>query len=64
MDKGVLSIKIMLLGAVMFLAGCIFAYANSLLAVLAFITGPVVMLTGLLMGNRKKEKRDDENAPN
>lgn len=63
MDKGILSIKIMILGAVIFLAGWEFAFDGSLPATIAFmIAGPVVMLIGLLMGNRKK--KDDENDPN
>lgn len=61
MDKGILSIKIMILGAVLFLAGWQFALDGSTAATIAFMTGPVVMLIGLLMGNRKKEKKDDEN---
>ena len=62
MDKGILSIKIMILGAVVFLAGWKFAFDGSTAATLALITGPVIMLAGLLMGNRKKEKKDDENG--
>lgn len=64
MDKGILSIKIMILGAVLFLAGWQFAFDNSMAATIAFMTGPVVMLVGLLTGNRKREKKDDENDPN
>ena len=56
MDKGILSIKIMILGAVLFLCGCEFAFANSLPAVLAFMAGPVLMLIGLLAGNRREAK--------
>ncbi|MCI8910171.1 MAG: hypothetical protein HFG09_05780 [Oscillibacter sp.] len=56
MDKGILSIKIMILGAVLFLCGCEFAFANSLPAVLAFMAGPVLMLIGLLVGNRREAK--------
>ena len=60
MDKGVLSIKIMLLGAVIFLAGWKFSHDGSLAAVAAFmIVGPAMMLVGLLMGNQKKAKKSD-----
>ncbi|MCI8715452.1 MAG: LPXTG cell wall anchor domain-containing protein [Oscillospiraceae bacterium] len=63
MDNGILSLKIMILGAVIFLAGWEFAFDGSLPATAAFmIVGPAVMLIGLLMGNRKKRK--DENEPN
>ena len=63
MDKGILSVKIMILGAVIFLAGWELAFDGSLPATIAFmIAGPAVMLIGLLMGNRKK--REDEHDAN
>lgn len=62
MDKGILSVKIMILGAVMFLAGNEFIYDGNLIATLAWMAGPVIMLVGLLLGNRKK--RDAENESN
>ncbi len=65
MDRGILSIKIMLLGAVIFLAGWKFSLDGSLLATLAFmIAGPAMILIGLLMGNRKRGKEDDKNGTN
>ena len=64
MDKSIFSIKVMILGAVIFLAGWEFAFDSNLPATIAFmIAGPAVMLAGLLMGNRKKIK-DDEHDPN
>lgn len=65
MGKGILSIKIMLLGAVIFLAGWKYCTDGSLAATLAFmVVGPAVMLLGLLIGNSKKEKKDVKNDPN
>lgn len=61
MDRGILSIKVMILGAVIFLAGWEFAFDGSLPATIAFmIAGPVVMLIGLLMGNKKKKGNTNE----
>ena len=65
MDKGILSIKNMILGAVIFLAGWKHALDGSLAATLAFmIVGPAVMLAGLLIGNRKETAKDDKNESN
>ena len=59
MDKSILSVKIMILGATLFLAGEEFLYDNSLPATLAFMAGPVILLIGLLMGNRKKNGKKE-----
>ena len=59
MDKGILSLKIMILGAVVFLAGCMFIDRNSALPLLSILVGPVIMLAGLLMGNRNKTRKDE-----
>ena len=65
MDKGILSIKVMILGAVIFLAGWEFAYDSKELATLAFMAvGPALMLFGMLMGNRKEKTRDDKHESN
>ena len=58
MDMGILSIKLMILGGVLFLAGWQFALDGSLAATLAFLAGPVVVLIGLLMGNRRKAREE------
>ncbi len=55
MDKGILSVKIMILGAVIFLFGCEFSDWNSAIPVFALIGGIIVMLAGLLMGNRNRK---------
>jgi len=60
MDKGILSIKIMILGAVIFLFGCEFSDWNSAIPVLALLGGIIVMLAGLLMGNRNGKGADRE----
>ena len=59
MDKGILSLKIMLLGAVVFLVGCMFIDRNSALPLLSILVGPVIMLAGLLMGTRNKTRKDE-----
>jgi len=56
MDKGILSIKIMILGAVIFLCGCEFSDWNSAAPVFAILGGMIVMLAGLLMGNRNRKR--------
>jgi len=60
MDKGILSIKIMILGAVVFLYGCEFSDWNSAVPVFALTGGIIVMLAGLLMGNRNRKGADRE----
>ncbi len=60
MDKGILSIKIMILGAVVFLFGCEFSDWNSAAPVFAILGGVAVMLAGLLMGNRNGKGADRE----
>ena len=65
MDKGILSIKIMLLRAVIFLAGWKYCTDGSLAATLAFmVVGPADMLRGLLIGNAKNEKKEAKNDSN
>jgi len=60
MDKGILSIKIMILGAVVFLCGCEFSDWNSAIPVLALLGGIIMMLAGLLMGNRNGKRGERE----
>jgi len=60
MDKDILSVKIMILGAVVFLFGCEFSDWNSAVPVFALIGGVILMLAGLLMGNRSRKGADRE----
>ncbi|MEY8387649.1 hypothetical protein AALC17_10200 [Oscillospiraceae bacterium 38-13] len=58
MNKAILSIKLMLLGGVLFLFGCIFIEWNSAIPLLTIFAGLPLLLAGLLMGN--KTRKEDE----
>ena len=55
MEKGILSVKIMIVGAVLFLYGCEVREWDSAVPLLTIAAGLVLLLAGLVMGGRDKK---------
>ena len=72
MNKGILSVKILILGTTLFLAGLLgdfgynwrirISYEDVKLVLVA--VGSTMLLLGLLMGNEKEKTKDDKDESN